>query len=193
MKKGGGKAKGSQFERDVCKGFSLWVSGGFRKDVFWRTAMSGGRATVHKRRGELQRQSGDMCAVAPEGHVLTSRFFFEFKSYKLLQLPQFFLKGTGLLADFWNKAREEARDYSKSPVLIARQDRLPAFVVTCSGASSILKLVGCEIPVLLAQIPVCGVDDFDFAEIVLLEDLLASRYVQPSSRIRERLNDSVAR
>jgi len=46
MRKGGGKAKGASFERDICRRLSLWVSAGKQEDVFWRSAMSGGRSTV---------------------------------------------------------------------------------------------------------------------------------------------------
>lgn len=129
MRSGGGKAKGSSFERDVCKQLSLWVTGGKSKDVFWRSAMSGGRATVAARRGVKVRQAGDICAVAPEGHALTERYFIECKHVKDLGLDDFLLKGTGTLAKFWEKACRQAAAHKLAPMLIARQNLMPTIVL----------------------------------------------------------------
>ena len=57
MRKGGGKEKGSSFERLVCKRMSMWLSKGERDDLFWRSAMSGGRATVQLRDDIVDRKS----------------------------------------------------------------------------------------------------------------------------------------
>jgi hypothetical protein len=123
---GKGKRKGSKFERVICKLFSRWVSGGKREDLFWRSAMSGGRATVA--RGKV-RQSGDLTAVAPEGHVLTDYWFIECKTGFGLSVGLFLLRGMGPLAKFWKVARREAVKYGKEPMLVARQSGLPTIVV----------------------------------------------------------------
>jgi hypothetical protein len=125
-KGGKGKKKGSGFERVICKLFSRWVTGGKREDVFWRSAMSGGRATVAK--GKV-RQSGDITAVAPEGHVLTDYWFMECKTGFGLAVGLFLLRGMGPLAKFWKVAVKEAKKYGKEPMLIARQSGLPTIVV----------------------------------------------------------------
>ncbi len=117
--------KGAQFERETCVKLSEWVTDGKKKDVFWRTAMSGGRATVFKKKGALFRQSGDICAVSPEGHDLTDKYFFELKFYADLNFPGFFVKGTGPLGEFWSKAQDEAHDYGLKPILIVKQNRMP--------------------------------------------------------------------
>jgi hypothetical protein len=122
-----GKVKGASYERALCVLFSLWISHGQRKDIFWRSSLSGGRATVHKK-GEV-RQAGDMCAVAPEGHILTDQLFFEFKHVRDLQLDRFFLEGKGTLAKFWRTAHREALKYNRLPLIIARQNRLPTLIV----------------------------------------------------------------
>jgi len=123
------KQKGGQFERDTCVKLSHWLTGGKNKDVFWRSAMSGGRATVTRRTGQAVRQAGDICAVAAEGHVLTDRWFVELKHYRDLQLDRFLLQGTGILTRFWDKAREEARSHDKMPVLIVRQNGWPELLI----------------------------------------------------------------
>lgn len=124
------KRKGSQFERDVCKSLSLWVSGGKDVDLFWRSAMSGGRATVQRKKGVAVRQGGDICSVAPEGHVFTDRFYCECKSYKQLQIDRFIILGTGKLAAFWKETKKQAALHDKEPLLIAKQNGFPILVVS---------------------------------------------------------------
>ena len=61
-------AKGSQFERDLCRRLSEWWTAGARDDVFWRTAGSGGRATVRRKRGKMTAgAAGDIMATDPLG------------------------------------------------------------------------------------------------------------------------------
>lgn len=130
MRKGGGKAKGASFEREVCTLLSLWVSHGERKDLFWRSAMSGGRATIRERKGEVTKtQFGDISAVDPLGHCLTDQYYIECKSYKNLALESFILKKTGILRQFWDKTRQEAKKYNRKPLLICRQNMYPTFVL----------------------------------------------------------------
>lgn len=58
--------KGSTFERDVCSDLSTWWTGKDGESVFWRTAMSGGRATVRFRKGKnTSGHAGDVCATDP--------------------------------------------------------------------------------------------------------------------------------
>lgn len=141
MKPGGGASKGYGFEREVCVDLSLWVSRGQNKDLFWRTAMSGGRSTVHKKSGGKIRQSGDICAVAPEGHPLTDKFFIECKRVKKLGIDAFLFKLSGLLADFWYTASHEAESYGKQPMIIAREDRFPALIITPKGVQHFPRLI----------------------------------------------------
>lgn len=128
--RGKGNKKGGRFERKIAKVLSLWVSRSKKKDLFWRTAMSGGRATVARKRGELVRQSGDITAVTPEGHDLTDKFFIELKHYNDLNLLGSMLHFRGRLAKFWNKCVSEANYYGRIPILIALEDRKPTLIVT---------------------------------------------------------------
>lgn len=134
MKAGQGKTKGSAFERYCCKRLSLFVTMGQRDDVFWRSAMSGGRATLQLRQDIINRaQSGDMTAIAPEGYELCDRCLFENKFYADLGIPQGLLKGTGHLANFWRSTQKAATRYDKAPVLIAKQNLLPVIVLCPPG------------------------------------------------------------
>jgi hypothetical protein len=124
VKAGGGKQKGSEYERQICKALSLWVSGGQREDLFWRSAMSGGRATVGKRKGlDLAHHAGDISATHPLGHILTDHFYVECKRYADLNFGSFLTKQKGPLAGFWEEAVKQARAHDRVPMLIVREDR----------------------------------------------------------------------
>jgi hypothetical protein len=130
MRPGGGKAKGGAWEREVCKQLSFWVSKGKSEDLFWRSAMSGGRSTVAHAKGKLVRAAGDICSVAPEGHILTDLWVIECKHVKRLYLDQFLIQETGWLKKVWDKLRAEANRHNKWPLLIAKQNGWPALAIT---------------------------------------------------------------
>jgi hypothetical protein len=135
MKAGGGHAKGSQFERAVCKRLSLWLSKGERDDLFWRSAMSGGRATLRLRQ-DLARiqinkaQSGDLTAISREAYDFAEALFIECKHYRDLGFARGFICQTGIVWNFWQRACKEAERHGKTPVLIARQNLYPVVVIT---------------------------------------------------------------
>jgi hypothetical protein len=134
MKPGRGKAKGGAFEREMCKIISLWITNGEKEDCLWRSAMSGGRATVAHRKGKNIRQEGDLTAVAPEGHRFTDHYYSECKHVKDLALMSFLFKHKGILAKFWRKVQEEANRNKKMPVIFARQNGWPVLVIASYDA-----------------------------------------------------------
>lgn len=131
MRAGGGKQKGAAFERSVCRHLSLWITKGKKEDVFWRSAMSGGRATLLHRKGKAaQNSAGDITATGEEGHTLTDQFYIECKCYRDLNiLPFFFGNDQGALCKFWAATILEASKHKKLPLLIAKQNSVPPFVV----------------------------------------------------------------
>lgn len=140
MKPGGGKQKGASFERDTCKKLSQWISGGARDDLLWRSAMSGGRATVMNRKGGNNKsQIGDISAVDALAAPFIDRFVLECKHYGDLGLLPGILKTKGTLCEFWAKVAEEAYNNGKQPVLIAKQDMWPTMFITSPEAVRILK------------------------------------------------------
>jgi hypothetical protein len=153
MKPGGSKKKGSQFEREVCKILSLWVTHGRSTDVFWRSAMSGGRATIH---GVDVRQCGDICSVAPEGHVLTDRYLVECKHVRNLSVSAGLLQGKGLLAQYWIEACSQAARHGKHPLLIAKQNNAP--IIICAERGCQLNAIE---PIITAHHLGMVVDIFD--------------------------------
>ena len=164
MRKGGGKQKGNSFERDCCKKLSRWITNGKRDDCFWRSSLSGGRATVAKKAGKEVRQSGDITAVSPEGHSLTDRFFIECKFYSDLQIDSFLLQYKGNLARFWTHCVKQAKQHERSPMLIARQNHKPALVIV----NWLIQV--CDLKPLI--VTSAGI------EIYMLEDVLKSTYVK---------------
>ncbi len=147
MRKGGGKSKGASFERDICKALSLWLSNGANEDHLWRSAMSGGRSTVAAAKGKrLADQAGDISAITPLGHTLTSRFMIELKFYRDLGFPTLY-KQKGNLAKFWLTARKEAKRYDKLPMLIAKQNQQDILVyLTGDGINTfVLRTYSCLI------------------------------------------------
>lgn len=158
MRKGGGKQKGSKFEREVCHRLSLWITDGEKIDCFWRSAMSGGRAT--RARGKV-RQAGDICAVAPEGNEFADKWFVECKHVKSLDLDSFLIKSLGQLHRFWQVALKEARKYQRDPLIIAKQNGWPALVISRSN-----HVAHWARPIVIT----------DAIDITLFEDLLAVPY-----------------
>lgn len=76
-------AKGSNFEREICKLLSLWWTGGEDDAVFWRSSQSGGRATQRAKSGRKTFGSyGDIAAVNPIGQPLLKLFTIELKRGK---------------------------------------------------------------------------------------------------------------
>ncbi len=129
-----GARKGGRFERITCKALSLWVTGGVASDCFWRSSLSGGRATVQRRKGNVVRQTGDITAVTPEGQHFTDHWFVECKHVRKLRLSSFILSGTGPLAAFWKKACQQAADHGKHPMIIAQENGQPVIVLVRSGS-----------------------------------------------------------
>lgn len=172
MRRGGSKQKGAQNERDICRLLSLWVTQGKREDVFWRSAMSGGRATVGRRKGKnLASQAGDISSVDEAGHVLTDNFYIETKHVKAIALDRFIVSQTGPLVNYWRTACSEALSYRKSPLLIIKQNRMPTLFICKFGAASELTSNKLRIPASLARVyGGCA------CEIWLFENVLAAPF-----------------
>ena len=126
-----GLGKGPAFERKCCKQLSLWISWGERDDVFWRSAMSGGRATIGLQKGKKRgSQAGDMSAISVEGDLFLKVFVAEFKHRKDLQLHNFLAKHSGNTIRFWEKHLEECKAFGRCPFMVAKQNVIPALLLT---------------------------------------------------------------
>ena len=134
MRKGGGAAKGSAYERELCKRISSWFSGGETEDLFWRTSGSGSRATNRRRLGRSTNRFdfGDMKHEVPEGLPLSENLCWEFRSRA--RFDTFTVFGTGeedpktSILSSWAKACYEAECSDRNPVLITKAVRRPEII-----------------------------------------------------------------
>ena len=125
----GSKTKGAAFERDMCRVLSLWMTDGKRQDVFWRSAMSGGRARVRFDKGEqIDVGGGDITAVDPAGHPLTSLYVIECKSVRDANVLALFTGGKTGVVQFWQQVCRDAEDFYRQPLLLLKQYRQPILI-----------------------------------------------------------------
>lgn len=129
-------AKGSQFERDVCRDLSLWWTEGERDDVFWRSSNSGGRATVRGRKGKRTHgQAGDIAATDPIGGPLLRLLTIEAKrgysSQTLADLVDRPRKAAQQTWESWIQQAHEAHVLSDSFswMIVAQRDRRERIVL----------------------------------------------------------------
>jgi hypothetical protein len=119
-----GNQKGNSFEREMCRQFSLWYSGGKLDDLFWRTSGSGSRATNRHIKGKdlTKFQHGDMTHVRPEGRPLTEHISFEFKSYAGIDFHGIFhtVSPENSLLSFWAKCVRDAEESGRLPFLVTK-------------------------------------------------------------------------
>jgi hypothetical protein len=135
-----GKGKGAQFEREVSRRLSLWLTCGERDDLFWRSAMSGGRATVQFKKGITNRaQAGDLCAIDSAGEALLQHVVVECKFHADLVIVNSFL-GDGHLRRLWDKHVDEAKRTDREPFMVAKENRTPALLITTPKAVRLLGI-----------------------------------------------------
>lgn len=121
------KAKGSSFERKLCKELSLWWTHGEREDVFWRSAGSGARATnAHRSGGSIANAEGDIVYSDAIGKPFTDFFCIELKTgygdWSVMDLLETNQKVTQF-EKFWEQVSESALHSKAFPLLIYRKDR----------------------------------------------------------------------
>lgn len=132
----GSKQKGSQFERVICKQLSLLLTGGKRTDVLWRSAMSGGRATLQLDQEIINKaQAGDISAISREGLWLIDNYQIECKHYKDLEFTSGFLSNSGAIYGFWQSLMKDSLRRGKNPLLIAKQNNRPIVMLTTPANS----------------------------------------------------------
>ncbi len=125
MRPGGGNPKGGAFERKVAVQLSLWMSRDKHQDWFWRTAMSGGRATVFAKKGiSLKNQVGDICAIDEKSFKFSNTFYIECKNYKDLGLKNLITGTHSKTVQWWDKLLEDSFKVDKVPLLIMKQGHM---------------------------------------------------------------------
>lgn len=132
-------AKGSNFERDMVKELSLWISHGKRVDVFMRN-----RVRVTEATPNCERQLGDLTSNDLLGIYYTTMFVTECKTgysktrkgTRVKNIPWDTLdildstkkEENNVLFQFWEQVRTDAELCGKKPILIFKRD----FHVPCA-------------------------------------------------------------
>lgn len=93
--------------------------------------MSGGRAKMQARKGKANAaQVGDIGAIDSAGEPLLRKVVIECKFYKDLDITAGLLTERGRLHHFWVELCGDAITVGRKPFLIARQNQLPAMLLT---------------------------------------------------------------
>lgn len=127
------KAKGAAFERRICKQLSLWISDGMRDDLLWRSAMSGGRATLQVKNlpnKKRYNQCGDISAISREGQDFLEVFFVDCKFLNSLKIDAWIYGSEGCLPNMWDKVLLEAKTHNRVPLVVAKQNNKPELILT---------------------------------------------------------------
>lgn len=126
MKAGGGKRKGSSFERYIAKQLSLWISKGIRNDIFWRTHSSGSLGTVGKRRLEY----GDIMAIDDAGKPLTDKYNIECRHGKVLNFKDLiYHPKSSSLIQMITEGRVNAEKSERQPLWILKEQNKEVMVM----------------------------------------------------------------
>lgn len=137
MRPGGGKDKGSAWERECGKALSLWLTAGARPDIFSRNVLSGGAFTAAASRGnQSSRMPGDLMAAHPLAFKFLQRFSVECKHLASLGLENFLFdyKSSSMLSQIIMYADGQAQQIGLDYMIIAKQNRRDPFVIV-SGDS----------------------------------------------------------
>ncbi len=129
-------AKGSGYERAICKRLSLWWTQDEdppRTDIFWRSTTSGARATGRAKKGLKTCNSyGDICTVDPVGQPLLDLVTIEVKrGYNKHSIQDLLDKGPKAAKQVYQGWIEKAvRDHEQADsfswmVIVKRDKREP--------------------------------------------------------------------
>lgn len=141
-KKPKGVGKGGSGERFVARALSRWITGKSTPEVLWRSAMSGGKATLNGVKRHTM--AGDFVAIDDRAIFLTKVAVLDAKNRKTANVLDFLplaaedmdchkiskgakTKGKKLWKDtiycWWIKLCEEAREAEKIPILVFKRHR----------------------------------------------------------------------
>lgn len=136
-----GKRKGSNYEREISKKLSLWLSDGIDDDIFWRSQNSGGRHTIrYKKNKTLEGQSGDIASTRSGiSEDFLKVFSIEIKFYKDINLWGLITGNNGGLLDFWKQSYKQAKRVNKISILIAKENYKPTLFISTRTFYNIMK------------------------------------------------------
>lgn len=128
-----GKSKGSQWERDISRFLTNWLTGQSKDLAFYRSPSSGAVfTTANFGNKEI---SGDIIALKQEGSYLIDLWSIECKNgYPDISLDNFLkYNKSDDLRDFWGQSSHDAKKSGKYPMVIFKKKGMkPAWVAICS-------------------------------------------------------------
>lgn len=112
-------SKGGEYERNVSKFLTKWLTGKIKPYMFWRQDASGGLATVHI---ENSHMTGDICSTHPDSKFFTDIFSIECKNgYPKTSFWQHWTSSKFGIEEFWLQAIGDANKSNKHPMLFYRK------------------------------------------------------------------------
>jgi hypothetical protein len=132
MRVGGGKDKGSAWERQVGKLLSLWLTNAERGDIFSRNVLSGGAFTLAEAAGKISsRAPGDLMAAHPLAFNFLSRFSVECKHLANIGLEAYLLdpRAQTSLGQIISLASRQAKHIKLEYMIVAKQNNREAIVM----------------------------------------------------------------
>jgi hypothetical protein len=183
MRKGGGKEKGSAFERAIGAALSLWITAGERKDLFSRNVLSGGRFTNALKNDDKLGIPGDLMAAHPLAFDFLAGHVIECKHYKDLNLDAFLFdqQRKSFLIQVFDHTKAQGQAIGGLwPLIIAKQNMRPT-ILLCE--SQIGELLLAAIPQRTRRAPTLWHHKLQRGRLYmfLLDDVLqqvpASRYI----------------
>lgn len=173
MKAGGGKRKGSEWERQICKFLTKWAGGSLDNIIFWRSPGSGSFVT-NKVSMDV---SGDIVSILPEGKFFTDIISCEAKTgYDETDLFKHFKPNkNNIIEMFWEQCIKDSKIVNKYGMLIYKKKGYPSIVGIEESFSTLLLKMKIQLPKYITvnfnnELPNMVLYDFeDFFNCVLPE------------------------
>jgi len=132
-----GKHKGSNYENQVSRNLSMWLTKGQDKKIFLRSDNSGATYTIYQRRSKsLDNHAGDITSNGPIADLVLKYFCLECKAYKDIGLWSLITK-QGCMYQWWVKHIKLCNEINKTPILVVKQNYKPDLFCTTDGFASI--------------------------------------------------------
>jgi len=131
--------KGGDFEREISKSLTVWLTGKEKPYAYWRMPGSGSLSTIHEQNKNL---SGDITAILPEAEFLTNSFSIECKTgYPQTSFWQHFGRVKNFNIEiFWRQAFEDSSRAGKHPMLIYRKKGRKPIIGISEWISNVLEI-----------------------------------------------------
>lgn len=165
--------KGGDFERDISKFLSKWLTGKTKPYQYWRMPGSGSFATIHE---ENMGMSGDIRALTPNASFLTDFFSIELKTgYPKTSFWQHFkdIKNFNIKL-FWEQCVGDAKKSDREPMLIYRKKGKKPVVGITSNVEMFIreKLDINSIAIRFKELPtIILYDRNDFFDLIKPDDI----------------------